>query len=482
MNCLFPNVRVLTLATLAWVTSLLAILPAWSQDPGIAVPTLTVTVDGELIETRAEWIGGSGERARFLLDINDIPLVLESERVLNFTRDEESRDRLYVQGPGQPRQLVGLRVKAPIDEVETSPLASLSDAEIRGLWGIRICDWSAEVGQKLKLIDPARTCVSFSEESGESANHVLPTLPANLTTLCIQSDEFNNLDELQNLKQLQSLSVFSLNSAPFTCNWLKHATRLESLSLCGCRLSHVDALAGLKELRVLGLDECRDLTSIRFARDMPDLTRLEVSSADIEDLSPLDGHAVLQEIDAAGSSVTTLPVHVPRLRRLRAMSSDLTDDAVRLFRQANPQCKVQRRYNETLQMDLKSATRLRIRTGGTCHRKPEQERILYETRAANEIRPFIAGIQVDEVEDHTGFGCFCCGSTSLEFYDRDELIATIVIHHGSFLAWKEWTSMSNLTPQSAKFLVEWLADRNVPGPREEREKNKRAEQDDKSGQ
>jgi hypothetical protein len=117
---------------------------------------------------------------------------------------------------------------------------------------------------------------------------------------------------------------------------------------------------------------------------------------------------------------------------------------------------------------LTPATRLRVRSGGTCHRDRAREQTLYETKDAVEIKALVAGVQIDE--DESGFHCMCCGNPSLEFYAGDRLLLTLGFHHGKGLRWVEgWRGDAALTAKSSSFLVRWLADRNVKGPLEERE-------------
>jgi hypothetical protein len=116
---------------------------------------------------------------------------------------------------------------------------------------------------------------------------------------------------------------------------------------------------------------------------------------------------------------------------------------------------------------VKSATKLRIRSGGTCHRDESREETLYETENLGEIKTLVAGVAIDAQQ--SGFHCMCCGTPSLEFYAGDRLIVTLGFHHAQGLRWREgWKGDAALTKESATFLVDWLAKRNVKGPLDER--------------
>ena len=62
------------------------------------------------------------------------------------------------------------------------------------------------------------------------------------------------------------------------------------------------------------------------------------------------------------------------------------------------------------------ATRLRIRSGGTCHRQLAKEKTLFELKDAAQIRDFVR--QIGIVEAESGFECMCCGEPTFEFLPR----------------------------------------------------------------
>lgn len=126
-------------------------------------------------------------------------------------------------------------------------------------------------------------------------------------------------------------------------------------------------------------------------------------------------------------------------------------------------------YFTPLQTAVKPATRLRIRSGGTCNRELVREETLFETESAAEIKQFFTLIQIDE--ERSGGACFCGGDPSFEFYQGDRLLLTLGFHHGVALRWPGgWPGDAELTRQSGDLIIEWLANRNVTGPRTEREK------------
>ena len=467
-----PHIARLALAVVA-CSWLQFASPAWSQDDDHPTPKFTITFDGKPISPRVQYVGGTGDRARYLLHM-DVVLTLGPERELNFTHHGESKEKLFLTPAGQQPRLVGVQVQTTYRDdkaVLVNPLETLSDAELRGLWGVKINHWSDEIAQKLTLIDPVHTCVTLREEVAQGKKHALPPLPAGIVALRIESNSsegLKKLDELANQTQLKSLSVNLTGAASFDCALVKQATQLEFLELTGNTLRNTDALGSLTELQVLNADYCKGLTKVSFAAAMTKLTTLRISNTPVADLSPLEGLPELQTVDANRTAVRKLPALMPALVKLDVVSSRMTDADVRAFQQANAKCQVRHRWGASMQVALKPATRLRIRSGGTCHRELEAEKTLFETKAANEIQQLLAGIQINE--EKSGFHCMCCGNPSLEFYDGDQLIATLGFHHGMGLRWPGgWPGDAALTPQSVDFLIEWLANRNVTGPRKERE-------------
>ena len=122
---------------------------------------------------------------------------------------------------------------------------------------------------------------------------------------------------------------------------------------------------------------------------------------------------------------------------------------------------------------LRGATRLRVRSGGTCHRMLDEEKTLLDLRNAEEITKVVQGIHIDP--NDSGFHCMCCGNPTLEFYRKDTLTLSLGFHHGQSLRWPKgkWTGDGLLTKDSADFLIKWLSEHGVQGPEKEREENLR---------
>ena len=115
------------------------------------------------------------------------------------------------------------------------------------------------------------------------------------------------------------------------------------------------------------------------------------------------------------------------------------------------------RTNE-LRRNLCGSDRLRIRTGGHCHRGLFPEKILFETSEPAVIADFLA--QIAFKPTFPGARCRCCGDLSFEFYDEAQLVRTFSLHHGLSIRIKDdCASDFFLSSVSQQALAAWL-DRN----------------------
>lgn len=122
-------------------------------------------------------------------------------------------------------------------------------------------------------------------------------------------------------------------------------------------------------------------------------------------------------------------------------------------------------WDTPLHDSMRGATRLRVRTGGVCHRFFDDEKTLLDINDPQEVAKLIDRIRVG-----VGFGsCLCCGGPTMEFYRQDQLVASLAIQHGRKLRWHEgfWSGDAPLIFDSSEFLLKWLAERGVDGPMKE---------------
>lgn len=123
---------------------------------------------------------------------------------------------------------------------------------------------------------------------------------------------------------------------------------------------------------------------------------------------------------------------------------------------------------ELLQRALRDADRLRVRSGGACHRNIDEEKTLIDIANAEQARAFVQQIDVIDNREQW-FHCMCCGNPTIELYQGDKLLAALAFHHGRSLRWVagKWPGDAKLTPDSALYLREFLAANGAPGAKEE---------------
>jgi Leucine-rich repeat (LRR) protein len=440
-------------------------------------PQLTVTIDGKSVQPRLEFIGSNQEGAEYLLDVG-IALALGTDRHLDFTWEGSDDELLFLTSPNQPRRLVGAKVLTSYRDGKKNlinPLASLDDAQIRGLWGLEVDGWSNAIAEAVAKLDFTRAWLTI--QVGAAGGHSLPILPPGITLLRIESNSSDGLQDLSGLKGLpnmKALSIRLLSNSALDCSLFQSARQLKYLNISGQPLRNTAALGSLTALQVLQAPYCKGLKDVSFLNQLQALEILELSRTEVADLSPLSQSPRLRRVAANMTPVRKLPDTAVGLRELEIISSKVTNATVDTFRQSNPQCEVRHHWATTLLSLLKPTTRLRVRSGGTCHRNEALESTLFETQDVAEINQLLGGIQI--VEDRSGFHCMCCGDPSLEFFEGDKLLLTLGFHHGQGLRWVDgWPGDAALSPESAAFIVDWLARRNVRGPTEERQAQREQE-------
>lgn len=122
-----------------------------------------------------------------------------------------------------------------------------------------------------------------------------------------------------------------------------------------------------------------------------------------------------------------------------------------------------RTYDDALAAAVVGADRIRVRTGGTCHRSEAEEETILEERDPGQVREFLRQIRIDDRK--SGFHCMCCGDFSFEVYRGEELLVTIGLHHGRSLRWSEgWKGDGLMTEGSAAYLKKWFLAHGVVVP------------------
>ncbi|MGE5296769.1 MAG: hypothetical protein ACM3VT_18265, partial [Solirubrobacterales bacterium] len=370
------------------------------------------------------------------------------------------------------------------DRVPVNPLDAMSPEEIRGLWGIHLNDWPEGIEQKLSHADDSRVCVYVSDSAGIGRQSsffggpVFPPVPTNIRYLIVRGTNSPGLRDFSHFGQFRNLSFLIFRSmgreAALDIDLISQNTSLQYLDVSGGYIMNPTKLASLTNLRFLNVAGRQNIGDIEFVKDMRQLRTLILTGTPVRSLSPLDDSYSIREIQASMTGVQDLPQgDLPSLRTVNLMSARVNAETVAQFCKAHAACQVAFGWADSLLNAVRETTKVRIRSGGTCHRRPNEEQMLVEVTEQGEINRFLDGIDIDEARSN--FYCGCCGNPTLEFYAGDRLLAMVGYHHGQSLRWAggEWPTDALLTQSSQAFVVSWLSQHGVQGPRREVEERQK---------
>lgn len=324
--------------------------------------------------------------------------------------------------------------------------------------------WNETIEARLSHLNPEATVHLMSLD--ELLPEALGALPVTLTRL-ILTDASGPLDTLERFESLAALAVFGDGENALSPSALESKRSLRSLQLFGMDIAAV-SLGRAASLRTLELVAVNGLKDLSFVESLPELRTLRLMNSTPIDLSALDRSGAMEELHVSGNPVLRMPGRMPRLKRFEAYSSGVTAEQAATFRELNPGCALLTGWTDGVRRALASSTRVRVRSGGTCHRSEKDEHTLFEIRDGVEVAAFIDAIEVDE--DRSGVECMCCGEPTFEFLRDDVMIAMVGFHHGQLLRWDGWPGDAVLTPASARKLAATLKDHGISEPATEVEK------------
>jgi len=361
----------------------------------------------------------------------------------------------------------------------------MSPEEIHGLWGIRLSHWPEGIEQKLAFVDAQRVCITASDGAGVGpgrSSHFggpeFPPIPAKIRHLVVEDSMSPGMRDFARLGQFHDLVFLKFASGGarelLDADLISRNASLRYLDISRGYVVNHAKLASLVDLRCLNVAGQRSLDNIEFVRSMKHIRTLVLEGTRVSSLSPLDGSDSIREIQASMTLVGDLPAgDLPSLRTFSLISSRVDARMASLFRETHPACALSFGWADTLREAVRETTKIRIRSGGTCHRQIANESTLAEITGQQEIRYFLDQIAIDEGESTRV--CMCCGNPTLEFYAGDRLLAMVGYHHGQSLRWAggQWPADGLLTQPSQAFVVSWLASHGVQGPRREVEERQR---------
>jgi hypothetical protein len=455
-----------------------------------AAPTYTFTLDGKPADPRILPVHGEAKGSITEGDIaflDDFTFVVGKPGRHELRIEGERDSELLCRFNDGPEHHLALRILKSYDDDKhrIDALATLDARQRKVLRGITLEVPTKDWNTAFRGIDWTATALSISDDvADEDAGDALPPLPDTLRYLKISINSSPSIADYSSLRPLKDLRFLDLRGwGTFDFGLLSNAGALRNLSVQSCPVENPDALSSLTRLRFLKLRWTDKLATVAFASAMPELRVLKIDDTGVTDLRPLDGRQHLRLISATEANISVLPdaTTLPALRDLRLLSTPVASDAdaMTAFQAAAPDCVVKHGWAQTLRHAVAGTTRLRVRTGGTCHRNPASEKTLFEITKTGMIDSLVRSLDIDE--ERSGFHCMCCGNPSLEFYKGDTLLATLGFHHGRSLRWSGglWPGDSLISNENADLLCDLMADNGYTGPKEERDRQKAS---DRAGQ
>lgn len=424
----------------------------------------TFELGGTATDAPITSLAGTPERpsAGDVVSIARVNMVLGPPGHYEYRLVDNSRLELSVDGG--PYKVVGVRTESTLAQ-EKVDFSAFSRAELRGIRGLLLP--SPIESAAPSHLESGEVVLTFVRGLGGLAAFDNPepppiSLPAGLRYLRLEAGPSDVVAALRTLgeEELRYLVLELRGGAsdtPFDARELAGFARLEYLqvrALSGM-LTHPEALGSLTGLRSLDLFDQGSLTSIEFVRGLHQLRRLDVRGTGITSLEPLAGHPSLEVVLADHSPVVTLPsVPPPSLRRLSLTGTSVADETAAAFAQRARGARVDRHFAQVLADVTSCATRVRVRTGGLCHRRPEHERTLFEITEPAAIRESLELFTVSD--EGSGFWCMCCGNPTVEFYRGEELVAEVGFHHGKSLRWSGWSGDVLVADEVIGDLCRWM--------------------------
>lgn len=341
-------------------------------------------------------------------------------------------------------------------------LRGLTPQEAAHLRGVYVDHQSRAVWAELEALKPFDAV--WVLKPGLDDDRKVPALPSGVQYLLLRQtmspswSDWSSLGRFSTLRYLRA----DLMEPQFSPEALGTHQNLQFLSVDQWKDARgLERFGKLQTLHINGVA----LPDLGFVRAMPELRELEVRHAGLTNLEPLAGHPALRHVEAPFNPVASLPTQPwPVVQRVNVLGSRLSNDQAQAFRAAHPQATLTWNHQETLMEKLRLADKLRVRSGGTCHRDPSREKTLVEVTDRAQLGVLTGQMTVREPED--SLSCMCCGEPTFEFYSEGKLLTSVGFHHGQLLRWSDgWESDCQLTAQSATALVDWLANQGLEGPK-----------------
>lgn len=459
------------------------------------------SLDGAALEPVVEALDGSDTRSPgSVVHVHGFAMVLGPPGRYQYFSPREHADELELSFDGGPRQLVALRVglrPRPVPRADgrsalfdEAPAGGVKiDARPRGelqhLRGLVLERWDDRIAGPVAGLEGSQLFLKYAVGPTEvDGGAVVPAqLPADLGYLSLEvSDSLEllavdvaeagpravglaGLERFTRLRYLQVDRGRSIRGGPsyLEAAGLAGLTTLERLDVqpaVGLLLREPERLGALVKLRALDLSWHDEVVDLEFVRRLVQLRWLDIRSSGVVSLAALAGHPGLVEIVADGAPVTTLPeLPPPGLRTLSLLSTRVEDEASERLAAAAPGAVIRHRWDRALEAVAACATRIQVRSGGTCHRGGRTEKTLFASEDPAVLRELLPLLRVDEANSTAH--CMCCGNFTIELYRGAEPLTVIGYHHGRSVRWEGWPGDGLLADPAG--LCQWLEGRGVAG-------------------
>lgn len=405
-----------------------------------------------------------------LVLVDGVIMTIDPEREQRFLAPPEVDGRVLLRSTTRSPRIVGVRVVYQGEGNQRrllNPLDGMTIEELSGLRGVWLEEWNDAIAASLGSIDPANCCVTIAWSLTLRNPGVVGRLPRSLRHFRIEPDTMPGV-QVERWSPRPTVDAREIAALP----------QLRTLCLMGGEVENVEALGSLEQLESLEFSPPFSVAGETYLSSLVHLRNLDLGGAVLSDVTALTSMPRLAFLNANVALRPASDLALPALREIRASRSDSPNDIER-FQRRHPNCTVLSTGEEALWHMAGQATRMRIRSGGTCHREPRTESTLYETSDLSAIHELLSRIHLvpslapKTVEGTTVIevlACRCCGDPTIEFCRGERLVVSLGMHHGQSLRWPgdPLFGDAELETQSGESLARWLAQRGVPGPLRDR--------------
>lgn len=406
----------------------------------LCVAAPVVFVDGERVETTQV------SPNAVVATAGRVTLWLTADRVWRLTTEWSKQDDAVLVFD-ERRALVGvsLRVKAK------GRTPRFAGRDLSSLRGFSVEGWDSDVERLIKAL-PEASCASI-----ESAPLTLEVrkLPAGLECLELDfegSEKLLTLD-LSRFTKLTWLSVSAGEHARLKA--LPKA--LTNVTLRRLKLDVV-SLTRLEGLVSLTLD---DVNVRELSGRLGALQTLWFTGREDTEFKAFEAPR-LAKLTIRGAARGALDITAPTLAEAVLLDTGFSADSLVAFSERHPRTVVVTDWSAFFRHHLRNTDRVRVRSGGGCHRQRGEEKTIHEFTSAKEMQELLAATVIG-TERRSSF-CMCCGGPSMEFFSDGVLIDSISFQHGAKIRWSEWFGDLPLANDS---LVRFLSSHGVKEPLED---------------